>query len=552
MLSERIFSKNNIDVVHKFQAAKQDRQHLLVVFSGFGSKTRIIYDFTGNASIGCRSNILWIKDDFSQECAYYLCQNMSFDIEDAIITLINNTISDLSIKRDQVTLMGFSKGATASLYYGLKYDFKNIISSCPRVKIGSALKNQWPSVAQNVMGEINDSKVELLDNLIPDLLNSDKALDKNIYLVSSPRDELYKTELEPYLHYFWKYSNFNFVFTDSCLAWRHNKITRYNMPIILSIIYANGEGVNPRFGFIQNGISDYHHAQKHDVLKKQVGSSVLINDVSQITFKDNRLFLKGCAFIKGVECPQHKDIEQFFILKSADEELRFALGSVKNEELSYRYFDTVFSDYSCGGFSTIKHQGIDISKIKKGVYQLFVMVRSGGYEIYSELESGSNICISELIDGDEINIKACEDGIYISRRDFSEQCHNEFFEITLNKIIGSVLYLEGIYVVKGVHLREWNDAKYYLSLVSQDFKYSYKLGMLNDGKLNGLFQESSAYYQKSCFSTIGRKGIDICGVRDGLYSVFVSMAIDGSIYTKECVFGIKVKDKKFSLCQPTQ
>lgn len=548
MSSELIFSKNNVNVIHKFQAAKQDRQHLLVVFSGFGAKKRIIYDFTGNTSIGCRSNILWIKDEFSHECAYYLCQDMTFDIEDAIISLINKTIADLSIDKAQVTLMGFSKGATASLYYGLKYDFKNIISSCPRIKIGSALSHQWPSVAKNVMGEISKDKVDLLDNLIPDLLKQDTCLDKNIYLISSPRDELYSHELEPYLHLFWKYSNFNFVFTDSPLAWRHNKITRYNMPIILSIAYAHGEGAYPKFGYIQNGVPKYSNKHTEQVLIEQQETSTLINDISSLSYKDGNIFLNGCAFIKGVNCPQHNDIKQYLIFKSQKQEIVYPLGSVKDDELSYKYFDKVYCNYSCGGLSTIKHQGIDISSLEIGGYQLYVMVDSGGIKKTQKMMSSTVLNISNLIGCDEISIHSNSDGVYVSRRDMSILCDGDIFNITSKKIIADKLFIEGVYAIKGIHLRNWNDADFYLTLVNNNMKYSFKLGMLHNERLNGSFHEFGSYYQKSCFSTIKREGVDINFVDDGEYAVFISMAVNGSIHSKKCSFKI-LKSGVTSICQ---
>ncbi|WP_429152641.1 accessory Sec system protein Asp2 [Aeromonas veronii] len=548
MSQEQVFIKDGCNVFYKFQAAKQDRKHLLVVFSGFGAKRNIIYDFTGASSLGCRSNILWIKDDFYNECAFYLCHQMKFDIENTIISLINETISTLNIDKDNVTLIGFSKGGAASLYYGLKYDFKNIISSCPIVKVGSALNNIWPIVAKNVMGSISDDKISLLDHLIPDLLKNDVFLDRNIYLISSPRDEFYESEVEPFLHYFWKYKNFNFVFTDSCLAWRHNKVTRYNMPIILSIVYAHGEGVYPQFGFIQNGIPGYSDSKKKDILDSQKKTDQLISEVTALTFKDNRLFLNGCAFIKGVECHQHKDIEQTLILKSESEEIQFPLGSVRNEELSYKFFDTVFSDYNCGGVSTIKHQGIELSTLKAGLYQLYIMVEAGGKKLCSQLKSPYSLSISDLIGCDEISIVSYADNIYLSRRRLSDFCESDIFEINVSKVVGNTFFLEGLYAIKGIHLREWNDANFYLSLENADNRYVYKLGMLNNNNLNGSFQELYSIYQKSAFSTMNREGVNIAHINDGDYTVFISMAVNGSIYTKKCSFYLNAKKNEFIIC----
>jgi len=49
MSQEQVFIKDGCNVFYKFQAAKQDRKHLLVVFSGFGAKRNIIYDLNNTA-----------------------------------------------------------------------------------------------------------------------------------------------------------------------------------------------------------------------------------------------------------------------------------------------------------------------------------------------------------------------------------------------------------------------------------------------------------------------------------------------------------------------
>ena len=47
---EKKYAYNDITVDHIFQNAKQDRQHLLIVFSGFS----VDYEFRGGATDGCR------------------------------------------------------------------------------------------------------------------------------------------------------------------------------------------------------------------------------------------------------------------------------------------------------------------------------------------------------------------------------------------------------------------------------------------------------------------------------------------------------------------
>lgn len=106
---------------------------------------------------------------------------MDFSFEKAIVKFIDKICQDLNLNRDTVTLLGASKGGTASLYFGLKYNFKNIISSAPQIKIGSFVKKVHPDVYEHLIK--SESDVEKLDSLIDKNINAlELDLDKNIYL----------------------------------------------------------------------------------------------------------------------------------------------------------------------------------------------------------------------------------------------------------------------------------------------------------------------------------------------------------------------------------
>lgn len=108
---ERIFTYDDIDVLYKTQRGRQDRRHLVVVFSGFCPLGK--YNFDGSVANGCRFDILWIKDEFEGNNAYYLCHRMNFDIQSAIIGLISSELDRLGLDKDECTLMGYSKGGNS-------------------------------------------------------------------------------------------------------------------------------------------------------------------------------------------------------------------------------------------------------------------------------------------------------------------------------------------------------------------------------------------------------------------------------------------------------
>lgn len=397
MLNEQKFLFDDIHVKYRFKPSESDRSHLLIIFSGFHFPVMTRYDFIGEAHKGYKGNILWIKDDFNDLCSYYLCQNMDFIIERAVIALIDSVLEQYSLQKSQCTLAGFSKGGTAALYFGIKYGFTNILSTVPQFSIGSYVKKNWVTVAQNMMGEEANNNVLTLDSLLPDLIEQDCQLARNIYLFSSLSDIQYELEIEPNLQRLQKYQNFNLVMTDSDLVRQHNHVTRYNIPLILSILYALCEGVTPRYGAITNNGGKGRRENSFPISKKNV-----IATLSKCDFKNNRFFPEGDAFILGEDSSCYGLQKKTFLLRSkSGGEHRFIIGSVINNDLSNSYFKTNYIDYTTGGFASLGHKGIDLSSIPYGVYDLSIEISSKTYEGASDLTTDKKIdvhhCESEVL-----------------------------------------------------------------------------------------------------------------------------------------------------------
>ncbi|PJG58404.1 DUF6270 domain-containing protein [Aeromonas cavernicola] len=530
---EEIYEFENQKIKYKFQPSKQDRKHLLIIFSGFGSGSSVSYDFTGAPSGHCRSNILWIKDEIDSECTYYLSTSKDFNIEKAIISLVNNKIKLLGLGKAECTLMGFSKGGSAALYYGLKYDFINIISSCPQTAIGSYVAKYWPHTAENMMGNTPSAeKIDYLDNLIPGLLSADRLTDRNIYLITSPNDEQYSTQIEPYLAYFSRYKNFSFIFTKSSMVWQHNKVTRYNLPIILSIIYAHGEGIYPILGQNINGVDLNQDLSRHNIISNQKSEKKAISTVSNIYFLDGKLYINGVAFIRGYECPNYENIKHTLILNGKNNKYRFVLGKLLNKDINYNYFYQTYCDYSAAAFTTVGQKGIDITHLEKDAYVLSVEVESAGTVVSAPLKSNNNINYNALIGSDELYIGSTDFGLIIHRKSILTKRSQSHFEITSTWYKDNLLHLEGIFAVQGVNVSSWGDASYYIVLQSESDSHPFKIGMLDLVTTEPLFDDTHDIYSKSYFSTVGRKGVDIGSIPRGEYDVFVVMSHHGKIFTQ--------------------
>lgn len=237
-------------VHYRFSHAKKGNQHLVVVFANFSAPDD--YGWANGVFDSLRSNVLWIRDLFDGENSYYLCKGMDFELERSVITLISNVMNSLGLTPDQCTMWGGSKGGSAALHFGLKYGFRNIVSIVPQFRIGTYLHIQ-PTVAEFMMGQVTEENVHVLDNVIPDLVRAGANRGANIYVLSSPQDEQYPVQIEPFLGLFNGYENFNFIFSDSPFISDHTDVTRRNVPVLMGLINFLIDGMAPRLGVVVNG-----------------------------------------------------------------------------------------------------------------------------------------------------------------------------------------------------------------------------------------------------------------------------------------------------------
>ncbi|MFE2581162.1 hypothetical protein [Streptomyces sp. NPDC059378] len=242
-------------VEYRFTHAQKGNRHLVVVFANFSAPSD--YGWSNGVFDKLRANILWIRDSFEGNQSYYLCKDMDFALEQSVVTLISKVMKALDLTADSVTLWGGSKGGSAALYFGLKYGFRNIVAIVPQFSIGTYVKNVHPGTARFMLGEgVPEENVRIVDSLVPDLVRSGANHTANIYLLSSPQDEQYPVQVEPFLSLFWRYTNFNFVLSDSPYIADHTQVTGRNVPMLMGIVNSLIDGIAPRLGFVRNGFEE--------------------------------------------------------------------------------------------------------------------------------------------------------------------------------------------------------------------------------------------------------------------------------------------------------
>lgn len=398
---------NGVEIKYKKKPRKYDTQHLVVIFSGFGGSGEFTYDFE-NALQDCPATVLWIKDDFMEHCTYYICQNMDYAIENAVHGFILDNLKELNITKEQCTVAGFSKGGSAALYFGAKFNIKNIVSTVPQFYIGSYVKNNWPVVAKNMMGELSDSHVNELDTVLPKSINEDAYPDKNIYLLTSRADVQYKSEIEPNISLFVKYKNFNLLVSTSILVREHNQVTVHHLPLILGIIYSLSQGAVPHYGYTELGGDKYSEPVKP--------SAIPLTVLKNIKIEKGRFFPEGVSILRGVSCGANKDIVIKLCLKNTEREKEIHLAKAHKPYLTRFLYDGNFVNYDKGWFCTPSHAGLELADIEAGEYEMWINLTCRNITRKNHLTIDAYQNNKILAEGDGVKVFTKDNRVFLHKK----------------------------------------------------------------------------------------------------------------------------------------
>ncbi|MGK3710685.1 hypothetical protein [Arthrobacter sp. IK3] len=537
------FNYEGVSVTYKFRPAQGDRQNLVVIFSGF--RAFGTYDFD-SVSSGLRGNILWIQDQFFGNYSYYLCHDLNFRIRDAVHALIEATRIELGLDKQHCTVAGFSKGGSAALYFGIKYDYGAIVSTVPQMNIGSYAHKNWPKAFEAMTISGSDEERKLLDNILPSLIIEDDKTDRNIYLFSSPADIQFTTEVEPYLQLFAKYENFNFVLTDSPLVREHIMVTRYNVPLILSVLAMLIDGVAPRLGAVKNGSGHHASSLPRQSLEKVRRRQETVVKLTAAPIKDGRLYAEGYGFVKGYEARRYGDIKWTVLFEGSAVRHAVRVGGTPSPELSNQYYDTEYCDYSIAGFATLGHKGINLDDLPDGLYKMKLELTHGGVVALEDLPSTRPVEIWGESGSSVVGVLGTHEGTTLIKRPvIGAEAHGAYFQEIDQWIRGMRYHVEGYFAVPGFETPRYADVSYYLVLkaIEEDYRtHVFRLGSAHRDGVSNRFADAWGDYSKSYYATPQYEGVDISALAPGKYQVNVSARFGRTMYSKRLASTLVVTD----------
>jgi hypothetical protein len=461
---------------------------------------------------------------------------MDFSVSDSIQSLIESFMQRLRVTRDEVTVLGASKGGTAALYYGLKYDYKNIVASTPQYFLGSYSRGHG-QLGDAVLGEGQSAEnVAIMDSVMKDLLEKAVDFNRNIYVVSSPRDYQYEQEVKHYLPALREYENFNFLFVDSPTVRRHDEVVRQGLPSIWSIVHSLTEGAAPRWGDIRIGpaAEDQEKASEH--LAKLRNSDAALAVLTRALFVDGKVQMSGHAFIPGISSQGEVDETKLLVLEKDGKTWVYPLESTKEIRLYRDYFDEYFCEYATGGFAS--QDEMSLESLPRGTYDVSVCITSKaeGIERRTRLISQRAVDRRQSSGDSEILVRGGKGGVKVIKRSvIGNDSDGVCFSLEKSWERDRKIHAEGVFFLPGRNADRETHALYYLVLQGKSGCYSFPLEVKKNAKLvrPHIRPEDLGNYDSGYFSTPGGGGIDATEVPAGRYNLLVSMSTGGALFTKK-------------------
>lgn len=531
---EGTYLHDGVNVKYKYRKAIGDRRNLIVIFSGF--RERGTYDFDGGPISSVRGNVLWILDDFSDNFAYYLCTALDFSVERAVASLIEEAIRYLGITRDQCAVAGFSKGGSAALYYGIKYNYGAILATVPQMHIGSSVRKKWPEVFSAMTKDGSSAECDYLDSLLPNLLRDDANLARNLYLFSSESDPQHKKSVVPYLRELGKYTNFNYVLTSSPLVDTHSAVTRYNVPTITSILSLLSEGVKPALGILCNGSMAPGNAASSLTLEQVRGRDEVVQALTSISFKGSLLFPEGYAFVKGYPADDYGKVRTGIQFASESFTHEVPLGGVKDPLLSTKFYEHQYCDYSTAKFASLAHKGISLSGLPEGKYHVSLNVRHGGRQHLVPASSNRSRNVWTSGEGYLYKIETDESRTTLTKRPaLGAAARGAYFKEMGRWAAEDRVHFEGYFAVEGIPTAHYHDVRYYLVLCPVEGGApiaAFPLASDNRPEINEQFRGSWIDYSKAYYATPKYRGVALMGTPPGQYAAFVTARFGDVVFSE--------------------
>lgn len=535
---------NGHSIKYTLKGARKDIRHLVVLFNGYRHWG---WDFNNSINF-LKCHVLMIEDDFDDVQSCYLGKDQNLNFSEIVNFLIDKTLTDLGLLKDECTLLGASKGGFAALYIGLKFGYKNIVAPAFVGYIGKWMVNYDKSISYHVMGSYDSNTISKYNLLLTEMISSESNYNKNIFVFISPNDRFYLEygQKETIQRLADKYPNFNLFITDSQLVSQHDQVTPYYLQEILSTVNLLTQGIAiqlPESIYENQTVKMKASPSSSDVqfftTKNLPNKEQAANEITKILIEEHVLYIEGLAFILNYDSPNYSDLSKKLCIENIETGRRYTytLGTVPNRSQSRLLFLDSYNDYTASGMATMHFKGIDIQELSSGQYRLGISVTKNTEALHIK-----DLNLSDTVDRkfnyreSEYRVFKKDSSVYLTKRPVIGRLitdKNCIFKLKNSWCKNDLYHLDGIFIVTGIDMPDFHLGRYYL--VAQDVEtgkvFSHRLGQIKKGDLSTEVGNKYGGYDACYFATMHFKGINTKSYDTGTYNLFISLSYKSEIFT---------------------
>lgn len=188
-LKEKTFDKRL-----KYLFFDNDSDTIIIMFSAFSGNQRRRYNYVKSLK-RWKIDKLFILDVFGVEGSYHLFENGNKYPQIITEQLISKILEKKNYKH--IYTAGSSKGGSCAIYFGLKFNVEAIFSGACQYFIGEYLcTKDHLHIFKGMMGEHSGKKEsEILNKIMPDMINKCKNSSTKIHLLYSKSDKTYQIHI---------------------------------------------------------------------------------------------------------------------------------------------------------------------------------------------------------------------------------------------------------------------------------------------------------------------------------------------------------------------
>lgn len=181
---------------------------------------------------------IYIKDSNGYVGDYYLGINGRLDTKDAVIQLIKQKINEYHIIKDNVIMLGFSKGGYASLLFSHEIGIGAVICAIPQFDLVKWIDRYKRHLSYIYPEDASHDDKVFYSVHLRDTIRNSLFYPNRIYLVTSRNDETYSDHIPPLINEINSMgrSKLTVFCNDESYVTRHNNVVKNSMNEIMYFV----------------------------------------------------------------------------------------------------------------------------------------------------------------------------------------------------------------------------------------------------------------------------------------------------------------------------